>query len=218
MEALLNPLRYAYSFACCHLWDWSHSVKTCGEIPQERLQLPPELRKYSAVYAASHPKLVRQLFDSLPLDTNGRFRLVDFGSGKGRVLLQALGYPFLQIEGIEADPQLHAIAEENLRRYRGIRRCASARSVCMDARSYEYSAANAVYFFYSPFRGPIMDAVLEKLFNSLRTYRRDVFLVYVNPERAKQIDDSGLFVAYSAGKYARVWRSRVIDSTAQLTV
>ena len=78
----------------------------------------------------------------------------------------------------------------------------------MDARSYEHATSSAVYFFYSPFRGPIMDTVLGKLFDSLRTHPRDAFLVYVNPEKAKQIDDSGLFVLYSAGKYAKIWRSK----------
>jgi hypothetical protein len=207
MEAVLKPLRYVYFHSYCYLWDVLHNVRTCGEIPQERLQLPQALRKYSAIYAASHPKLVRQLFDSLPLDTT-RFRLVDFGSGKGRVISLALGYPFLHIEGIEADLQLHAIAEENLRTYRGIRRCAFARSVCMDARDYEYDTSNAVYFFYTPFRGPVMQTVWGKLFDSLRNHARDVFLVCVNPEQAPEIDGSGLFVLYSTGKYAKVWRSK----------
>jgi hypothetical protein len=53
---------------------------------------------------------------------------IDFGSGKGRVVLQAaLHYPFRTVCGIELSEHLHRIAEDNVSRVRhrlGDRRCA----------------------------------------------------------------------------------------------
>jgi predicted RNA methylase len=44
-----------------------------------------------------------------------RFSFVDFGSGKGRVLLVASHYPFREVVGVEFSPELQKIAEGNIR-------------------------------------------------------------------------------------------------------
>ena len=46
------------------------------------------------------------------------FTFVDFGSGKGRALLMASEFPFPRVTGIEFSPELHAIAQKNIREYR----------------------------------------------------------------------------------------------------
>jgi hypothetical protein len=76
----------------------------------------------------------------------------------------------------------------------------------MNALVYDIPLANSVYFFFSPFYGPVMRAVLGRIFQSLKDYPRDTFLVYVNPLQKELIDESGTFVPFSSGKYATVWR------------
>ena len=68
-------------------------------------------------YAAIEPlrfKHVLAAFDMALED----YTFIDFGSGKGRALLLASEYPFKRIVGLEFSPELHAIAEQNIQRYR----------------------------------------------------------------------------------------------------
>ena len=72
----------AVANARCSLWDWRNGVETRGEVPVTRLQVD-QVR--SRMYQPTHPYYLRRVFDSLPLGSR-RYDLVDFGSGKGRVL------------------------------------------------------------------------------------------------------------------------------------
>jgi hypothetical protein len=194
-----------YDRAYCRCWDLLHRVHTCGDIHPRNLDMPAELREYSAYYMPTHPKHIRLLLRTLPL-AKGRYTLVDYGSGKGRVILSAMSFPFRSIVGIEAAPQLHRLAEENIRSYRGRQACSNVRSVCMDVRDHQVEPTESVYYFFSPFTEPIMRPVLENIFHSLREHPRDAFLVYVNPELRSIIDGSGLFRIFGQGKYSTVWR------------
>jgi len=49
--------------------------------------------------------------------------LRNLGSGKGRVLLEALRYRFARVIGVEISKELHEAAAENERLFRGPRRC-----------------------------------------------------------------------------------------------
>ena len=62
---------------------------------------------------------------------------VDVGSGAGRVVLMASEYPFKAVIGIELSPELHAVAQANLRSFPAARRRAwDTRLVCGDATTY----------------------------------------------------------------------------------
>src|ERR1700730_657562 len=62
-----------------------------------------------------------EIFEHLQLDYP-RFTFVDMGAGKGRVVLAASTFPFINVIGVEFTPSLCRIAERNLRRCRYLRR------------------------------------------------------------------------------------------------
>jgi hypothetical protein len=202
------PILRIYGAAYCRIWDWRYQVRTCGDVQVEDLQVASTVRQQARGYVPTHPKLVRQLFDALPLQ-NGKFLLVDLGSGKGRVLVVGLSYPFARIEGVEVDPMMHGIAEANLLSYRGKRRCESARSLCINVCNYQFEPMDTVFFLFSPFRTQLMKLVLGRIFQSLKTHPRDVFIVFHNPEEhEKFIEESCLFIPFARAIASKIWRSR----------
>lgn len=50
----------------------------------------------------------------LPREVTDHDVFVDFGSGMGRVVLQAARYPFRKVIGVEISETLHSIARERL--------------------------------------------------------------------------------------------------------
>lgn len=117
------------------------------------------------------------------LDIDPRqFDFIDIGSGKGKVLLLASGYPFKAVIGVERFEDLHGIAVENLERFpRELRRCDSVASVCADARHWELPAEPTVFYFFNPFAEPLLREVLANIEGSLEAHPRTIYIVFYAP-------------------------------------
>src|SRR5665213_388580 len=68
--------------------------------------------QYASIYQASNYFLLEKAFDYLK-DENANIGLVDFGCGKGRVLIVAANCGFKSLTGIEFSQNLCIEAEEN---------------------------------------------------------------------------------------------------------
>lgn len=119
-----------------------------------------------------------------PEDLRGGF--LDCGSGKGRIVLRAACYPFRRVLGVEISPQLHRIALRNLESARRRLRCPQVEFVNMDATLYEFPADVNCVFFYNPFRGSVLAAVLENLRRSLARAPRALTLIVSTPDHVEQ--------------------------------
>ena len=98
-------------------------VSSEGRIALHELAIDSENRTLGFLRAVTRQARRHALLLNIEEDL-GRFDFIDFGSGKGRVLLVASHYPFRQVIGVEFSPELHEIAQENIRRYQSpARRC-----------------------------------------------------------------------------------------------
>jgi SAM-dependent methyltransferase len=135
-------------------------VSSEGHIALGDLAIDSENRSLGFPYVPSPGLLVDTLLFNIEEDL-GRFTFVDFGSGKGRVLLVASHYPFREVVGVEFSPALHEIAEDNICKYQSpARRCQDVRSVCADAASFAPPEHDCVLYFNNPFAEPVFARVL----------------------------------------------------------
>jgi hypothetical protein len=111
----------------------------------------------------------------------GKFSFVDYGSGRGRLVLAAAGLPFRQCAGVEFSKTLHAEALANLAA------CPAARLACRkisfvngDAREFALPEGNIVAFFFNPFLGPILDRVAQNLEDAARESGRAIHVIFAN--------------------------------------
>jgi len=113
--------------------------------------------------------------------TYERFAFIDLGSGKGRTLLMASDYPFLRIMGGEIIPELHAVALENIARYRSdSQKCFVLEAWLGDARKFPFPAESMVVYLFNPFPADVLREVLEQLRASLEEYPRECYVIYHN--------------------------------------
>ena len=70
-------------------------------------------RQFAVRYQPSSVEEFGRLMGKLDVD-HREFVFVDYGSGKGRVLMLAADYPFKRIVGVEFSPPLDRIARENI--------------------------------------------------------------------------------------------------------
>ena len=108
---------------------------------------------------------------------------LDYGCGKGRVVVAAAAYPFRRVTGIELLPELTAVARENVRRARdrGRLRCGEVELLTADATAYEVPPDVTAVFLFNPFRGAVLRAVLDRVEASMEAAPRPLSVVYVQP-------------------------------------
>lgn len=162
-------------------FDRRFGTDTAGEVQLSDVGMAGEdIKRGHGLYRPVWAQVFHDAVRELPIAIE-RFTFLDYGSGKGKALLLASDYPFESIVGIEFAPPLHAVAEENLRRYSNPgRRCTDVRSEWADALKFEPPARPLVCFFFNPFDDATMDAVVERLVDSVRRTPREVFLLYCN--------------------------------------
>lgn len=176
-------------------FDRRHGVDTDGRVgsPAEPVWYEPTSPRHFAFAMRFVPP---------PL---ARWSLLDVGSGKGRVVLLAMRHPFRRVVGVEFDPDLHAVAEANVRRFPGPRRCGAVELVCADATTLPLPPGDVVVFFYNSFRGALLARYLDHLEASLRETPRRLVLVYSNPTERAAVDARPAFSPVFAGVSPRDW-------------
>lgn len=144
-------------------------------------------------YEPSPYHVTTKIFWELSID-HTHFSFLDFGSGKGRVLLIASQLPFKSVIGIEFSPELCEIAKNNIARAPLTTNAASSiECICTDATEYRLPSDPLVCYFCNPFDQVIMEAVIRRLNDSLREIPRELYVIYLNPEHRVLFDNSGLW-------------------------
>ena len=111
----------------------------------------------------------------------GRDVFLDYGCGKGRVLVLAARRAFRRVIGVELS---HALADQARRNLSAAKRrlnCRSIEVVHQDARQYAIPSYATVFFLFNPFGGNILRTVQAKIYQSWLDYPRRIQLLYVHP-------------------------------------
>lgn len=159
-------------------YDWDYRVDTTGATVSWRSRL---LGLFNSPYQPTEPALFREMLGNLNLDFR-EFTFIDIGSGKGRALLMAADFPFHRILGVELLPELHRIAQENIKNYRSdSQQCFALDSICDDARDFKLPAEPLLLYLFNPLPEAGLLQLLENLERSLTKEPRPIFLLYHNP-------------------------------------
>jgi hypothetical protein len=175
-------------------FDQQHGTDTGGTrriASLDVLDLPAAV--YAAQYEPSGVELVNDELDKLNIDA-AQFTFVDFGSGKGRVLLIAAERPFREVIGIEFSRELHEIAVRNIGRLpRHLTRGTRIRSINSDAAAVDLPKGNLVCYFNNPFGPPIFSEVAGRLIAHHRDHGCHILVVYVDPRHRDVFERCGVF-------------------------
>lgn len=98
-------------------FDLQYQTDTTKIVKAAHLDVPEEIRKNSVRYEPTRVWLFDQIFNNLSIAYDD-YIFIDFGSGRGRVLLFASNFPLKKIIGIETSPSLNLIANENIRKFK----------------------------------------------------------------------------------------------------
>jgi SAM-dependent methyltransferase len=145
-------------------------------------------------YQPTEPALFREIVGALGIEYR-EFTFIDLGSGKGRALLLASEFPFRRIIGVELLPELHALAQQNVRQYSSPdQQCTDFQLWCGDARDFDFPLEPLVLFMFDPFPEHVLRQVLKGLGKSLEASPRRLVVIYQNPVQERAFIESAPFV------------------------
>ena len=142
-------------------FDFFHKVDTGGIIWLSGLNTKSEMNKYHRFYQPSSRIILEQTFNFLSKNYNLKdSSLLDYGCGKGRVLIYAcLTYNLKNLVGVEFANELFNIATENVKSL-GLNNISLFNQ---DAIKFIIPSNIDIFYFYNPFVGMVFREVLKKI-------------------------------------------------------
>lgn len=208
----MTTLSVAGRIAACVGWDFRNRpgfqrcrdrafdrrfcISTVGKVPTSNLGVDELQQEHAIPYqptcSLDLPILMSRLMQQADLR---EFSFVDYGSGKGRVILMASEFPFRSVAGVEFSAALHQVACENIASFRSpLQMCCDVTSVCQDATEFRLPEGPVVAYFFNPFDAAIMKRVLDNIEESIGHHPRDVLCIYHNPVHRELLDKSPFWV------------------------
>lgn len=115
-------------------------------------------------------------------------RMIDIGSGMGRVVFFAESTGFFWLRGIEHNLNLVQASEENLKKYKRRLPESDLAFVNADARTFTYPEKACIYFLFNPFGAEVLSSTLDRIRLSAQ---ENCWFVYMNPLYAEVFEEKG---------------------------
>jgi SAM-dependent methyltransferase len=186
-------------------FDRRFGTDTAGSVERAELGIADAtVRERAILYLPSPVRVTRWMLANIGVQPRD-CTFVDFGCGKGRVLLVAAGYPFQRVVGLEISSELAAIARTNVAKY-GLKKCNDIEVLNADATQIDLPETSLLLHFYHPFEPIVTDAVLARLEQSLALKPRKVTVAYLLYTAAVEAVEQ-VFARYSWLKRTRYEQS-----------
>ena len=171
-------------------------TNTFGRIPPQQLDFDAEGPALNSGYEATNTFTLRLFIRALGIDP-AKFTFIDFGSGMGRSLCIAAGFPFRRVLGVELSEMLSGHAERNVARLleSGQARCRDIQVVNMDATLFEPPEEDLVVFLFNPFGPEPLGRVIARLGSEVAKGRK-IYIIYQHPKHREVVEASEHFAPF----------------------
>ncbi|WP_444993996.1 RsmD family RNA methyltransferase [Aliikangiella sp. IMCC44359] len=132
-------------------------------------------------------KAVLSIFKKLPQPIEQNV-ILDYGSGKGRVISLAAACGFKKVIGIELSKRLSEIAANNILNMNN-RKTQDVSILNIDATTYTIPSDVNVIYFFNPFRGETLSKVVSNIKQSYENKPREIYIIFFNNEHFESLID-----------------------------
>ena len=198
-----------------HPFDRLHGTDTSGLLPGSTIAegtgiAPADLTAYYGVAPSILDGVIdvwlRECKPQAPIEQTV---FLDVGAGKGRALMLASQHPFLRVDGVELNPALAAIAQENLALWAQSSASNPLAPLTLhvaDATRHPLPPEPTLAYLFHPFEARLLRRFLQHVGASLRKQPRPFDLVYVNAEHDSLLD--------GRNDLQRLWMGKISMSPA----
>lgn len=168
----------------CHWYDIINGTNTHGYL---RLQDFDTQAVGAKPYQPVYTDVLTVMFNELAYKLNAPMHLVDYGCGKGKVLIEALSAGAKQVTGVDINAGLLNDCAVNLQMKHPNHQKATL--IRQDAIDFDVPDDANVFFFFNPFSEYVMAEVFLNIWRSKETNPRQIFIIYVTPKHRYVLSD-----------------------------
>jgi SAM-dependent methyltransferase len=172
-------------------FDERYNVETSQMVDLGNLEALGPVRNGAVHYWPTREREFTQMMRSLPAIDYADYTFIDFGCGKGRVVLMASGLPFNRVIGVDFSPRLITQAKQNIAQYTGMVRTSEVEVLVCDAAKYPPPGGNLLVYLFDPFGPDVLASVLASLTSPARQDPSQVVLLYYCPQYPDIIREAG---------------------------
>ena len=179
-------------------------VRTDKHVPLAIVRVPHQLRRSGHDYRPT-PRLVFKWAMEAIAEPFARHAFVDYGAGRGRVLLLASHYPFEKITGAEIAVELYDDCLLNIAQYpRSLMKCRDVECQNVSAMRLIIPDGETVFYFNNPFNQDMLERVAGEIVRAYKRAPRRCYVVCVDIGGHRLFGDTGIF-----HEIRLPWRQRV---------
>jgi predicted RNA methylase len=187
-------------------FDRRFGTDTAGTRAVGAMTVPHGIAHMLHGYQAAHEDAVAAALRGLPVEPSTT-TFIDYGSGKGRVLMLAALQGFRSVIGLEITPEMHAVALANVKAFAQHHPDLAARitPLCQDAMAYAPPHETLLCYFYNPCRGAVLRGMVEALETSFAAAPRLIRAIYLDPREPEAFEVSGVWRLERSDEMTRVY-------------
>jgi SAM-dependent methyltransferase len=177
---IAEELRCIQAAVFCHFWDKRNNVQTSGLIGMEQVSVVGSNKMHGNAIVSISPMTF--IFFTRFFPANRTFcTLVDFGSGKGRLVLMASKLGFRKVIGVEFSPFAYKVAQDNLMNFRSRHdKLSECLFVNEDAVKFELpSDRSLVLVFNNPFGIQVWKQLLPRIITHHDQFKSQIRILLV---------------------------------------
>jgi SAM-dependent methyltransferase len=184
----LRGMKNAITLLCAGEWR-EFMVRLRISLGQVNLKDDPTeaISERTHYYADSGGLAFDRIISSFPITRDDA--IIDFGCGKGGILISLAKYPFSKIAGVEISPELVEIAIKNIKTLKIV----NVEIHCCDAAEFKNLDDYNYFYFFDPFPCIVMKDVLHNIEKSVFARPRKVTIIYLNPHCHELLESSDIF-------------------------
>jgi SAM-dependent methyltransferase len=175
-----------------HPFDKELGIETSGIVSAEDIHPDKHLASLIGPYIGSQPSIVRKGLSALGAYEDYTF--IDYGCGKGRVVVVAGEFPFQEVVGVELSAALAATARANAAKV-ALQFPDRPRINIIEANvsAFPLPPRMIACFNYHAFGPEIVAGIIRKFETALANHIRHMFFIYYNPVHFELFDASPAF-------------------------
>lgn len=174
-----TTLQYIFSD---FIFDYKYGVETINTKMLDELDIDSPNKVHGRYYEGTNAYLFKKAFTHIKVDVP-KSCLVDFGSGKGKVMLMAAERGFRKVHGVEFSIELVETCRKNLEIFKRKTKSKTEFEVThMDAAEYEIPPDANLLFFSNPFDETLIEKVIGNILKSLEMHPREIVVVHLFPQ------------------------------------
>jgi SAM-dependent methyltransferase len=202
-----------------HPFDLRYGVDTGGLIGGGDLRTGHAHDVFNTAYYGMAPSRFRWVLDHWLADRTHPaledYSFVDLGCGKGRAVMMASEYGFRQVVGVELNPGLAKIAQDNLLRWQEDGRGRSpVEIVRQDATEFVFPPGPCLLYLFNPFAATVFRRLIERIETSFAARPGLLDVIYFNPESGDLLEAHPGFTLLSSGTIPMSEEDIAADSVA----